>query len=47
METLFLKNGSNKKNKCKKTRYLFLLNTDICFVPNAFQHYFNEGRFME
>jgi len=47
MEILFLKDGSTKKNRFKKPAHFFLFYPGLCFVSNAIQHYFNEGRFME
>lgn len=47
MKILFLKNDPIKKNRYKKSTRFFLLHTDLCFVPDAFQHYSDEGRFVE
>lgn len=47
MKILFLRDGSIKKDRCKKPAHFFLLHIDLCFVPNAFQYYFNEGRSVE
>lgn len=42
-EALILKDDPNEKKGYKANTYIFCFYTDLCVMPDAFQHYPHEG----